>query len=323
MAQLIVEVRDQHHQGSRFYPVETTPCSIGRALDNDIIINEPHIDAHHLQVQAGDEGIQLDISDSVNGVWKEHQAYNHTRLSLASGEGVQVGQVHLNFYLPDHPVAPARLLHDTARGLREGARMFVQIAVVLLFLMIVQTYASYSESSSEVNLFKLVAGTLPVLSGVSLWAGIWAIVSYMVHRRLNFTYLLAVSVVFYTLDMYSDVVIDYVAYNLHSFLLTDLLRYFIGGVVFALMLFAIFNRVLTVSRKSKLLMANILSWSFVGVLVFLVYANQTEFRGKPEYPGELKPPAWKWSSSISKDEFLKDVATIYKQSSIPEEENHD
>jgi|GEM_PF-3287700 len=323
MAQLIVEVRNQHQQGSRYYSIDVASCSIGRAFDNDIIINEPHMDPHHLQVQVTEQGVQLAIGDSVNGVWKDRQQLKHTQLELASGEAVHVGHVQLFFYLPDHPVAPARLLHDTARGMREGARIMSQIVAVLVFLVIVQAYASFNESSNEVHWYKLIADTLPVITGVTLWAGIWAIVSYMVHRKLNFTYLLAVTVAFYTMDSYSDIVISYASYNIHSQLLGDILRYLVGGGILAFMLFAIFSRVLTVSRKSKLLVANILTWSFIGILVFLIHANELEFRNKPEYSEELKPPAWKWNSSISKDQFLRDAKVVFNQPLIPEEESHD
>ena len=41
---------------NQYYPLRTFPVRVGRALDNDIILSDPSISAHHLEVDRNDDG---------------------------------------------------------------------------------------------------------------------------------------------------------------------------------------------------------------------------------------------------------------------------
>ena len=64
MEELILEVKTPGLH--RYYVIENEITRIGRAFDNDIILSEPTVAAHHLQVRRNGEVISLENLASVN-----------------------------------------------------------------------------------------------------------------------------------------------------------------------------------------------------------------------------------------------------------------
>ncbi|KAB2872882.1 MAG: FHA domain-containing protein, partial [Burkholderiaceae bacterium] len=78
------EVVDAGGQGVRLIDVHAWPLAIGRALDNDIVLPDPHVAAHHATLAPGDDGrLRLQVGESRNGVRIEH---GRTRAQLRAGE---------------------------------------------------------------------------------------------------------------------------------------------------------------------------------------------------------------------------------------------
>jgi len=55
--------------------IEAPEARIGRAFDNDVVVNDPHVAPHHLRVFRGDDG-ELVAEDlgTLNGLYPEHGA---------------------------------------------------------------------------------------------------------------------------------------------------------------------------------------------------------------------------------------------------------
>src|SRR5262245_33307300 len=94
------------------------PIAIGRAYDNDLIIDDPYVDPHQLRIEPGPDGrLEFRDLDSRNGTW-EHAL--HWRLSSAPikpGMELRVGRTILRFAAIDQPVPHALAEHVRAGGL--------------------------------------------------------------------------------------------------------------------------------------------------------------------------------------------------------------
>ena len=73
----VVEVLDREsldgHDGHdapvrQTHVVTAWPLRIGRALDNDLVLADPHVAPHHLQVAVAEGGVRLVVGDTRNGV---------------------------------------------------------------------------------------------------------------------------------------------------------------------------------------------------------------------------------------------------------------
>jgi hypothetical protein len=65
--------------------IERAEARIGRAFDNDVVVNDPHVAPHHLRVFRGEDG-ELVAEDlgTLNGLYAELGARRVQRLSLAA-----------------------------------------------------------------------------------------------------------------------------------------------------------------------------------------------------------------------------------------------
>ncbi len=294
MAGLVVEARDSHRRLLGFYPVDHFPVTIGRGYDNDVILADPYVSASHLHVETAEQG------------WLVHDRDRQKNLHVGSGDELVIGKTHLRFFAADYPVPPARNLHEKLNIL-QALKVFSVAWLLLSVLVIMLALNDYMSASRDIQLEKYIAGTLPVVAGVLVWAGAWSLLAYIVRRRPYFYYFLAVSTVYVLLDIGLEILVNIAAYNLLNDRVADALSYFAGGLLLVVLFYASMHRAFVVSRRRKLVLANGFSWGLVAVFVFVAYANRPEFNRNPEYPAELKVPLVRMSPLQPLDLFLDDT----------------
>lgn len=192
--------RDGHVQ--RSVDVAAWPLSLGRALDNTVVLDDPHVAAHHARVETDASGrLQLHALPSRNGVKLDGKPVTATALLPAAGALLQLGTTRLRLRLRaeirsearaadaadaeaapavPEPLAPEKPLpDDTAGGLR--APLLAGLCVLLLALadqwVTLDPGADYT-------------AWLPTLLGVPLalavWCGFWALLSKLFQHRFDF-----------------------------------------------------------------------------------------------------------------------------------------
>lgn len=200
---LIVEILDPRGHGVRARArLERFPATVGRAYSNDVILDDPYADGHHLRLEwdAARGAVVAEDLGSVNGTSREDaRAERVRRVELRPGTELRVGRTVLRFCDPDQPVPPAvpdRHHAETVAaatsgtwvpwgrqlspGSRRGALATCFAALALFGL------SSYLESTERTNLAKIVTSTLFLLVPFTAWAGAWALGARMVVHRFNF-----------------------------------------------------------------------------------------------------------------------------------------
>lgn len=300
MAGLVVELRDAHRRLLGHHRAQQFPLSIGRGYDNDLIVADPHVDAHQLRIEPEQQGwLVTDIGSGVNA---------GTQQSLISGDELVIGKTHLRLLALDHPVEETRPLRDTS-VLEIGKSIGLGLALVLA-LMFSYAFYEYMQISEELLPGKLIADTLPLVAGVMIWAGVWSLFAYIVRHHLYFHYFLAVTVAYVLIDLLLDVAVSFFAFNNSSLWLPDVLSYFTGGLLLVALFYASMHQAFVMSRRRKWVLANLFSWGLVAVIVFAVSANQPEFARNPEYPAELKPPGFRVTAAESFDAFMVEAEKL-------------
>lgn len=113
MEPLILEIaaRGLH----RYHRIEADVTSIGRALDNDIILSDPTVAAHHLKIiRYGDDSFELVNLSEVNPTRVDRKQID----SLVGKQlplGLEIGRIQARLLAPDHAVAAARPLPGGGR----------------------------------------------------------------------------------------------------------------------------------------------------------------------------------------------------------------
>src|SRR5699024_10939198 len=91
--------------------IDAAEARVGRAFDNDVVVEDPHVAPHHLRIFRGDDG-ELVAEDlgSINGLYAEHGAARVPRLSLRNAPGIRIGRTILRVHDAAHAVAPEKPL---------------------------------------------------------------------------------------------------------------------------------------------------------------------------------------------------------------------
>lgn len=180
----LIEVLDRDGHVRHSLPVRAWPVRVGRALDNDLVLDDPHIAAHHLHIDGDDHGVFVWADQTVNGVLAGGRR-------LAAGERMPVGPVplrldagdtHLRLRLAEHALEPERALH-APRSLWQANWLTVAAAVLVLATLLFETWLD-----TDPDEWTRAVGSMLVaaLTGAIAWCAGWSLVSKVFTRRNHF-----------------------------------------------------------------------------------------------------------------------------------------
>lgn len=218
----LIEQLDPEGQVLQMHRVHRWPQRIGRAVDNDFVIDDPHVAAHHATLAplpdtsntgavvvgippATQTMIELTVGQSINGVTlnpsrKKGSIKTHAQtgqsLLLASGTVFQVGGVLLRLRLPSELLVPERPLPpETAH------RLWLMPTLALLWLSIL-FFDQWTRSHGGTELSEMLIPVLAASSVLIIWSAIWALLSKLfqgrfswgAHLRIALSWMLGLSV---------------------------------------------------------------------------------------------------------------------------------
>jgi pSer/pThr/pTyr-binding forkhead associated (FHA) protein len=157
------------------------PIRIGRAYDNDVILDDPHSATHHAQILANEQG-ELVVRDleSKNGLVSQNQ--RHQELALDGNRVFRLGHSSLRLRTADFQVA-AELADETNHNWEGWPPALLGLLLVALFILGRRWLFNNEENNPIIYLM-----TLGTALGIAiLWAGAWAFINRMFegHHRLG------------------------------------------------------------------------------------------------------------------------------------------
>lgn len=107
-------VEHLHRDGSVLarVPVQGARLRIGRALDNDLVLDDPHVAAHHAELHLDDDGARAALVDlgSLNGIARQ-RGRRQARIEVADDQALLLGQALIRVRHVLWPVPAERPLH--------------------------------------------------------------------------------------------------------------------------------------------------------------------------------------------------------------------
>lgn len=194
-----IEVLDREGRVRQAFAVSAWPVSLGRAIDNDVVLDDPHVAPHHAVFEVdADDSLHLRVLAGRNGMRWGRRALpaggEPVRLDRpatvpAGGSGIELGagQTRLRLRRPSDVLEPERDL-VTARGDHAGTL----VLALLLWLWILAEHAIGLDPGSKPS------DWLPPLVGAPLalagWCLMWALASKIFQHRFEFWPHVAVAV---------------------------------------------------------------------------------------------------------------------------------
>ncbi|HEB60107.1 MAG TPA: FHA domain-containing protein [Gammaproteobacteria bacterium] len=308
---VVIEILDRFGKVRAFHRVEKFPCTLGRGYDNDIILDDRYVAAHHLRLDFDEQGrlFATDL-DSENGLYAVHPLKRVDSLWLKSGSRLRIGHTEVQVYFPDHPVPEAIL----ERG-KPGIAMLLLTSWPIMLLTwilasVVLTLDMGLEATNTYELGELLFEQLPVLVFMTIWAGAWAIASKLVTHRFYYAWhgaLIGALVLFSTL---LDTVAEYLEF---AFLANNLALHvsLIGsGLLLAALIYGHLRYSTTLSHSKALRAGGLVALGFS----LLIYASNwylnRDAAMSPNYSSILKPPAWALRSAVDVDTFFASAEAL-------------
>jgi FHA domain len=196
----LIELSELGSTGRRTVDVLAWPLTLGRALDNHIVIDDPFVAAHHALLDVASDGsLQITVLDSANGVQMgtsgasaDDLSAGQTRLLPVSGALLKLGNTRLRLRLPHEALAPeqplAKLISAGSAAVstppRARSHMWPWWVGVGLMAFEVASHWIALDPGADFSAW------LPLLLGVPVavvvWCGVWALLSKLFNHHFDF-----------------------------------------------------------------------------------------------------------------------------------------
>ena len=294
-----IEVLSRHGDVASRVRIATDEARVGRAFDNDVVLDDPHVAPHHVRIFRGEDG-ELVAEDlgTLNGLCAEHGAHRATRISLAKEPGLRVGRTIVRVRDAAHAVEPERLLTPP----RAHARWAAGLATALVVLVaIVQWLATTGEPSANVAVLPI----LGIATAIAVWASLWSMQSRLFLGQARFALHLRIALTAALALLAWDQLDDTLAF---AFASRAMAQYGSLGI-WAILAGTCYAHLRAVdTRHMNFAMSLVVALVAAGAA--LQYVGKSESQkvlGERATLGDLRPPAFRLVPLASADDFFRKV----------------
>jgi hypothetical protein len=287
------------------------PLTIGRALHNTLVLDDPHVASEHARIAPAEDGaLTLTVGDTRNGLHLGHRllrAGESAVLGDVSGRAeLHIGTTRLRLRLPQEVLAPERALSPSL-ALQAPPRLgwLLVLAALLLVLVVGEQWVTLEPGAEFTDWLPMAVGA-PL--GALGWVLAWATASKLFRHRFEFLaharIALQYGVVLSLLDMLLPQAAGALAWpwllNANGWLQIIGLALWLRA--HARQVLPQFDRVLTVITAA----------ACVAAVAVMVTLNQRRFDRwqAPAYLSVLPLPALRWGATESAEQFVASSAVL-------------
>ncbi|WP_062061589.1 FHA domain-containing protein [Cellvibrio sp. OA-2007] len=285
------------------------PITIGRAYDNDIILDDPHTAAHHAQIELNqlDELIIADLG-SHNGITLTNSRTNtRENFFVVDGDKVyRLGHTHLRVRTADYQVAAE--VTDLTNHQWEGLLPALTGLVLLLVSGLMSTWlADLNQGTLSKYLLELVS----VFGFAIGWSGVWALFGKLFTGHARFgRHLFIASAGLAFLELWEHVS-GLLAYALSWEFLT---RFNSHPLIVICATVLYFHMRTAGNKRPGRLKLILIALVLLGSTITMTKKYQASNHLSDElYMSHIYPPAVRLSRDHSLEEFMADMQSLKKQ----------
>ena len=305
----LIDVLDRDGTPRQSLAVQAWPVMIGRAFDNDLVLSDPHVAAHHLVIDVGGAGLELTAAETDNGVLlggRRRLARGEAAAVTADGEPAEitVGRTQLRLRLPGHSIAAELPLAPPGAPWRR-AMPLVSASVMLAAGVL---FTAYLDTDPEA--FARTAGTLllSLVIGAAVWCTVWALLSKTFTRQAQFGWHLRVFVFAGVASIVLSVLPSLLAFSMSWPWLSDF--DFVGAIV--VIAAALYFHLLAVepARRRLIRVVAVVCGGVAVALSLWFNVQRSDQFGDELYMSHLFPPALRLASPVATDAFIAGLASL-------------
>jgi pSer/pThr/pTyr-binding forkhead associated (FHA) protein len=303
---MFVEVLERNAEVRFRMRITDSPFTIGRAYDNDLIVDDAYVAAHHLRIERGDDGA-LHVVDlgTRNGMYLLGPARQVHTARVVPDLKIRIGHTQLRFRDEQFQVEPELVARASPRALRHGVTFYLLLIVTAL-LMFGDVYVSTFDQTHPAQ---LAASVLALLLAAFVWAGAWAFFGRLATRHANFhahgtITLLGITAVVLTYEL-----AGYLEFAFSAGFMHELARVALAAIAGAM----IYRHIRLVSRspaRRAATTAAALAAVLLGTNWLVEYSVRLSYSAALDYAPSLKAPAFRLVSPESPQTFVERATTL-------------
>lgn len=303
----LIDVLDAEGVHVQRLRVDAWPVRIGRAVDNDIVLDDPHVAAHHAEIAAAiDGGLWIRDLGTINGLRDATARRRVDALALDAPRTILVGRSRLRIRVDGDAIAPERPLRRDLRIARPVAAIAIFLAVVGLEIL-----EAWLAAGPERDVLGLATPGLLVGGTVLIWAAFWAFAGRLVSRRTEYVPHLGIGAAAMLVLSAGNTLGAIAAYAFAAPVL-DRYGYLPLAAIIAVAAFAHLNWANPERRRAFAVVAMLIGVTVLGVNMLTQYEQSGGFADKP-FSSALYPPRLRLATAIAPEAFLARSETLARR----------
>jgi pSer/pThr/pTyr-binding forkhead associated (FHA) protein len=291
-----IEILSRNGEVQQRHGLNGLPIRLGRAYDNDFILDDVHTAAHHAIIDLDEQG-RLCLNDlgSRNGL--VYKGKRHTQLVIDGNHVVRLGQTNVRLRPADFQVEQEAF--DTNNYAWEGLPPALTGMLMICILGLFGTWISDTDKFAAVRYLIALA---PVLATGLVWSGMWAFANRLFGGHARFgrhLFIAACGLMLAELWSFLSSILAFAfsweiltRYGSHMFVAIA------GGTLY-------FHLITIKPRPGRRLLITVALLSGLGSSLVLMMNHQRNGRMADEfYMNDLLSPSLRISNNHSVDDFL-------------------
>lgn len=290
----LIERLDRHGHVQERALVHQWPFRIGRSLEADFILDDPHLAGLHATLDVVDGVPRLTLGETLNGAMVDGKPLHaHQSAALPTAQPWRMGASQWRIRLASDALAPEQLLpHTPVAGVDASAQpAWRRVWPLMLLSVLAQLLGRWLDNNPGTPLnsyFSMALGTVAMSMG---WALFWALGNKLFQGQLAYKAHLRLALVYSLVWTASDALMPWLGYAMDWPWLSRVSDATTLGILCAL-IWAHLACIMPMHRRG--LMAGLVTLYITGLgLNLWIHHQRTGQYFSQRYATALLPPAWR------------------------------
>ena len=310
-APIVIEILDRFGKIRERHKLTSFPVKIGRAYNNDIIIDDNYVSPEHIEILLdGDGHILIADLKSDNGLFSLHPIQKYDVLTAEENQRIRIGHTDIRIRSEGYTVKETYIDHGKPSLMHFLLTTGFMVPVVWLITAGITLEYYFLRAVRETTTNSLLSEIVPIFIFIIVWALGWSVTSKLTTHKFYFSYhAILISLIicaFYIIEPgfeYIEFVFPVYDLSLNLSIISDL-------VLVSLLFYGHLRQSTNFSRKKTRLVSVIATALLIGVINLTTYLNQPEYQNSPDYSEFLKSPVFHTGKAGTIDEFLAATTSL-------------
>ena len=303
-AALILEIMTRGRGQPQYRRVRQFPYRIGRGYDNDLILPDDTVSAHHVQLERDVDGaLRVRNLSHENGTRLGHRKLGYVPEMLTAPATLQLGHTQIRVLTPDVAVAPARRPQAVPGSLALVERLpFALVLLMLLFIMEVMFALLHQVEPQPLK--TVLLNKAPELLAPLLTAVVTGFISRLLLHRWRFGLQLTIACVGFILGQLTIELLQRVSYYYSSNEIASVLNVVLAATLFTGLFAWQLRAFSTLSGRRSVITAIAIAWPLLALFGVQSIVREPDFRSQPPLHLQLHVQDVRQQPTLTLDAFL-------------------